>query len=396
MKHLFVLFFFALQAHATFAPTTAFTVPSRSGQKYFRLVDGATAVLDVGIEGPSRLFRLNDPHNFLLLTGFNEDNMSFYEHPSTHEIFFLGQQQDDSTYFVRRYIKGYSLANNTVTPTVSQMIFKGNNYSAPPVVTTESADGTFMYYFNRIANDNMLSTLNFVTHARTSLFAIPAFNGENITGLQEVTLLGVTSIAVMTANGDGLGSIYLFNPQTGAPVWHIAGNNLGLSSTGRTDLRPVEISPDGTRALLCDSSSCVLFNMNSQRPIDKLMMSGSTTSDAKFSPDNRFIFVSEGLGNATQFSIRRADDGSVILPPTPLDGGLLGKVIYVPDQQVYLLANGAMLLLVSHDGKLLQTFSQTDPMEVFTDLSLVDSAPGLIHFLSADGKGVVAKWELSF
>lgn len=396
---------FTLSAHASFTATTVFQTPdSGSRGNYGRnntpapyfLIDGGTAVLEAGFSDPSRLYRFTDPNNFYLLTGFSNGNVNFYE-PAPHQIFFMGEQENDST-TIHRYIKGYDLNGGQVKEIVSALTFNGSNYSAPPALTSLSLDGKQLYFTTHQRAGDVLTALDFASLALNPLFSLPSHDGENVTSVQEITLVGKTSIAVTTQDRDELGSIYLYDPLTGNQTMSVKAATLGLAVGGvRADLRAVRMSPDGTRALLCDPDTCVLYNMISLQPVDQFKTDGTSAGNAVFTPDSRYVLLSQssGLASGTTMSVHRADDGSVALPATPAGQHLVNRVLALPEAQAYLVLHGEVLFVLSmRDGSLLQRYALSDATNYFTDIHLLDTSARLIHFETVDSHGLVQKWDL--
>lgn len=381
-------------AHATFTSTIGLTLPSRPGQHHFTLADGATRVIDVGAREPSRIFDIGNDTDFLLISGEPSDPeiTTLVERKSTHEIFYLADQSEgQSSYRIRRYLRGYNLSGDSVATSYSERLYSGTTYSAPVYSLAMSLDESVLYYAD--SADAVVNVLNLTTHAVDAQLTIPDIS--YVTGMREIRYKAQKTLAVLSQNSGSTSSLVFYDLKTSKNVFTLTSDELGLSSSGDS-LRLVELSPDTSKAIFCQIDRCLVVNLLNKNIIADLHIDGTSDSSATFSPDGRYIFVTEYNQKSPLFSVVNATDGSYSvnqIPTSPVNSA--NKTFATLDKKYYVRTHGDRLYLISAvDGKLLQTSTPLIDAQ-YDDLAYTGESPGVIKFITTKTSGVVEKWELS-
>lgn len=382
-------------AHATFNSSVLVTLPQRPLQTHFVFADGGARVIDVGTKEPSRIFDINDPTRFMLMTGGSEEGkLTRVERASTHEIFYIGDQAEapDST-DLRRYMRGYSLANDSVDRTYSKNLYKGEEYEAPDFTLTLSQDQSTLY--SAKASEPVISLLNLNTYEAGDDINVSGISA--ITEMREIRYQGAAALALFEHDYEGSSTLVFYDIKTKKTVFSLSASDLNLEGGGYPgSLRIAELSADATKAIFCEPARCLLINLPSKNIIAELTMDGGSDGDARFSPDGRFVFVSESNYGNPNFSVVNAADGSVVAAKVPAGFYPTNKSFLTLDKKFYVLAHGDSLLLISAvDGTLLEASPTLTTGARLDDMLYLNEDAGTIRFLTTNTLGVIEKWELS-
>ena len=382
-------------AHAAFDSSVLLSLPSRPGQTHFLFVDGGARIIDVGTKEPSRIFDIDDSSKFMLMTGGSEEGkLTRVERASTHEIFYIGDQSEGpNSGELRRYMRGYSLANDSVDRTYTQNLYKGDEYDAPNFTLALSEDQSTLYSAD--VSKTVISVLNLNTYEAGDDIAVSGLS--TITAMREIRYKGAPALALIEKDYDGLSTLVFYDFKTKKNVLSLSASDLGLEGGGYPEsLRTVELSSDSTKAIFCEPIRCLLVNLLNKDIITELHISGGGESDARFSPDGRFVFVSENGWGSSTFSVVNATDGSVPVAQVPSGFFPTNKSFLTLNKNFFLLSHGDRLFLISAvDGTLLETSPVRTTDATFDDLLYLNQDVGVIRFLTTNTAGVVEKWEFN-
>ena len=398
--HSLVLLALSPLAHAGFTTQSSVTIPPRNGPTNKLLfVNNGSRVIEVGNRELSRVYALNDLSTYLLITGQSFDSpAAIVERQTTREIFYIGDiKEDDWGGKVRRYLRGYSLNDNSVQTTYSSTLYKGASYNIPSFTFSLSPDENRIYLGK--VGTNTISVLNLDTYTSDATLTIPGIDTRKIQMTHELKYENSTVLAVDTKDTNGLSTLHFYNPLLEKNILTLKAESFGLASGANyATLRNTEFSKDDSQILMCGKTKCVVYNLSAKTVTASWAMDGSTVSSAKFSDDGRFVFVADGTYANPSFSVIASATGQIVVPAFKIrsGGGVLLKVFATVDAQTYvIMLKDRLLHLSGLDGSLLAEVVLPSSTESFESLAYLSEEPQSVRFLTSKSTGEISTWQLN-